>query len=126
MPVADLAGHAHHGEQASASCGFRQPPQRFCLCNGAAGWVPTAVFFRLTSKKHGADLRQDIIPEAFMSDTTTPMMTFDRPRKQRLRAAYNAALAADQEQFTFEGAELLTSYARYVLMYLDTKLPNAG
>lgn len=54
-----------------------------------------------------------------MSDTKR--IDFDRAKTRRLRAAYNRAVEAGKEQFTFEGNELLTSYAKYLLEYLDLK-----
>lgn len=37
-----------------------------------------------------------------------------------LRKAYNQAVKAKKEQFTYKGTELLTSYAKYLLEYLQT------
>ncbi len=47
---------------------------------------------------------------------------FDKAKRNRLRAAYEAAKGLGKDQFTFEGHEYLVSYARYLLEYLDTKL----
>jgi hypothetical protein len=52
---------------------------------------------------------------------TTPTINFDRPKVARLRVALAAAQTQGQEQFTFEGHELLTTYAKYLLEYLDQR-----
>lgn len=50
------------------------------------------------------------------------LQRFDRARRDRLRKAYDAAVAAKQEQFNFEGNDLLVAYAKYLLEYLDSRL----
>jgi hypothetical protein len=50
-------------------------------------------------------------------------MDFDKARKERLREAYDAAVAEGKEQFVFDGAVLVVGYAKYLLEYLDMKLP---
>jgi len=50
-------------------------------------------------------------------------MEFDRAKAERLRKAYKAAVAAGKEEFMFEGNLFLTAYAKYVLEYLDMRLP---
>lgn len=47
---------------------------------------------------------------------------YHRERRDALREAYEAAVRAGQEQFTFRGLEYDTGYARYLLEYLDSKL----
>jgi hypothetical protein len=54
-----------------------------------------------------------------------PMMNFDRPKVERLRAALTEAKALDQQQFVFDGHDLVTAYAKYMLDYLDSKLAPA-
>jgi hypothetical protein len=49
-------------------------------------------------------------------------ITWDRAKRDQLRKAYNAALAAGKEVFQFEGHDLLVSYAKYLLEYLDSRL----
>lgn len=39
---------------------------------------------------------------------------------KKLKAAYNKAVADKADQFTFDGKEMLTSYAKYLLEYLKT------
>lgn len=56
-----------------------------------------------------------------MSDRT---VNFDRAKLRRLCAAYETAVAAGATQFTFEGSELLVSYARYLIEYLEGALPR--
>lgn len=50
------------------------------------------------------------------------MVDFDIPKRERLRTAYEQAIAAKQDQFQFEGNEYLVAYARYLLEYLDQQL----
>lgn len=49
-------------------------------------------------------------------------VSFDRPTRDRLRKAYDAAVAAGVEAFTFEGREYFVSYAKYLLEFLDQVL----
>lgn len=49
-------------------------------------------------------------------------LTFDRAKRDKLRAAYEAAVAAGQESFEFEGHELLVTFAKYLLEHLDNVL----
>ena len=42
--------------------------------------------------------------------------------RDELRAAYDKAVEQGAEEFTFEGAPLVTDYAKYVLEYLDYQL----
>lgn len=51
-------------------------------------------------------------------------VSFDRAKKRRLRAAFNKAEADGREEFTFEGNPYLVAYARYLLEWLDTILPD--
>lgn len=53
-----------------------------------------------------------------------PRVSFDRAKLGRLRIAHDKAVAAGLSQFEFEGNELLVSYARYLIEYLETVLPN--
>jgi len=43
----------------------------------------------------------------------------------RLRRRYERAVREQAESFTFEGHELLTSYAKYLLEYLATQFGSA-
>ena len=46
-------------------------------------------------------------------------MTFDTVKAERLQLRYNEAVANNEEQFVFEGHELLTAYAKYLLQFLQ-------
>lgn len=50
------------------------------------------------------------------------MVEFDRDKRERLRRHYEQAVKEQKESFTFDGHELLVSYAKYLLEYLDTRL----
>lgn len=56
--------------------------------------------------------------------TAERRVEFDRPKLRRLQAAYKTAVAAGATQFDFEGNELLASYARYLIEYLEGVLPK--
>jgi hypothetical protein len=49
-------------------------------------------------------------------------ITWDRTKRDGLRKAYEAALAAGKDVFQFEGHDILVSYAKYLLEYLDGML----
>jgi hypothetical protein len=49
-------------------------------------------------------------------------VTYTAEKVARLKRAYVAARKAKQDSFTFEGHEYLTSYAHYLLEFLETKL----
>jgi hypothetical protein len=44
---------------------------------------------------------------------------FTKARVKQLRQEYAVALAAKQESFVFDGRQMMTSYAKYVLEYLE-------
>lgn len=44
---------------------------------------------------------------------------FTADKRDALRRAYNTAVKAKSETFTFEGNEYLVKYVKYVLEYLD-------
>ena len=46
-------------------------------------------------------------------------ISFDVNKLDRLKVAYRKAVSAGLEQFSFEGHELLTAYARYLIEYLE-------
>jgi hypothetical protein len=71
--------------------------------------------------KSDEDAMQDIDAYKRRDMTTDHLIRFDAAKAKRLGAAYKAALASGAEQFSFEGADFLTSYAKYVLEYLSTK-----
>ena len=45
-------------------------------------------------------------------------ITFSQEKLQQLKDAYAVAVTEGRDQFTFEGHELLTSYAKYLIEYL--------
>lgn len=47
---------------------------------------------------------------------------FDVGRTQRLHTAYNQAVADQAEIIEFEGLQMVTNYAKYLLEYLDGRL----
>jgi hypothetical protein len=49
-------------------------------------------------------------------------VSFDRATRDRLRLAYDRAVAEGLEQFRFEGRDWVVAYAKYVLEYLDGQL----
>jgi hypothetical protein len=50
------------------------------------------------------------------------MVEFDRDKRERLRKHYEQAKKEQKESFMFDGRELLVSYAKYLLEYLDMRL----
>lgn len=50
------------------------------------------------------------------------MIDFDKPKRERLREAYQKALEEGKDRFDFDGHEVLTRYAYYLLEYLDQAL----
>lgn len=49
------------------------------------------------------------------------MINFDRNKLKDLKRHYNKAVKANKESFIFNGDEYLTSYAKYVIEYLESK-----
>lgn len=49
-------------------------------------------------------------------------ITFDRQELSNLKRSYTVAIRNKKDQFTFKGNELLVSYAKYLIEYLETKL----
>lgn len=48
-------------------------------------------------------------------------ITFTAQKTRELRKAYNRALHTNQNQFAFEGREVLVDYAKYLLEYLESE-----
>jgi hypothetical protein len=48
-------------------------------------------------------------------------ITFTRAKLKELKLAYNWALAQGHQQFEFEGQQILVSYAKYLIQYLELK-----
>lgn len=53
----------------------------------------------------------------------TPNITFTPTLRDKLREAYAIAVADQRETFAFEGHVIVTSYAKYLLEYLDMRFP---
>ena len=51
----------------------------------------------------------------------TKKLRFNRRRVGELQAAYDQAVENNLEQFTFQGEELLTAYAKYMLQFLNSR-----
>lgn len=49
------------------------------------------------------------------------MINFDRQKLKELKNLYNKAVKGNKESFTYNGDEYLTSYAKYVIEYLETR-----
>ena len=49
-------------------------------------------------------------------------MVFDLEKYNSLKVSYEKAVSENKEQFTFENKILLTSYAKYLLEYLENVL----
>jgi hypothetical protein len=47
---------------------------------------------------------------------------FDKEKLENLKIFYKKAVDTKQEQFTFERNEYLTSYAKYLIEYLESRL----
>jgi hypothetical protein len=48
-------------------------------------------------------------------------INFDLGKYKKFKKAYNDAVKANQDTFNFDGQEVLTKYAKYVLQYLEPK-----
>jgi len=51
----------------------------------------------------------------------TKKLQFNRRRVGELQAAYDQAVENNLETFTFQGEELLTAYAKYMLEFLKSR-----
>jgi len=49
------------------------------------------------------------------------MINFDRQKLKELKTLYNKAVKGGKESFMYKGDEYLTSYAKYVIEYLDSQ-----
>ena len=52
---------------------------------------------------------------------TTKKLQFNRRRVGELQAAYDQAVENNLETFIFQGEELLTAYAKYMLQFLNSR-----
>jgi hypothetical protein len=50
------------------------------------------------------------------------MITWNGPKLQRMKDAYDRAKATGRDQFNFEGNRYVTGYAKYLIEYLEDKL----
>jgi len=50
------------------------------------------------------------------------IVEFSREKTENLRTAYDEAVRTGAEVFEFEGLQLVTGYAKYLLEYLDGRL----
>lgn len=50
------------------------------------------------------------------------MITFTREKVNKFKRAYNKAVKEKKESFIFNDREVLTSYAKYMIEYLNTRL----
>ena len=57
-----------------------------------------------------------------MQKEEVKMVSFDRKKLQDLIRAYNKAKTEGKDQFVFEGSDVLTSYAYYLIKYLAKEL----
>ena len=48
-------------------------------------------------------------------------ISFDEPKVKALRKAHDLAVEQGRTTFTFEGTELLVSYAKYLLEFLECR-----
>ena len=51
------------------------------------------------------------------------MIAWDRPMLERLKKALDVAVVTGKDTFMFEGNEFVVAYAKYLIEYLETKLP---
>ena len=49
-------------------------------------------------------------------------LSINEKEAKELQKLYDEAVASKKEQFVFQGHDLLTAYAKYLLEYLHTKL----
>ena len=52
---------------------------------------------------------------------TNNIIQFNANTVRKLKRAYSKALLSNAEHFTFENNILLTSYAKYLIQYLESK-----
>jgi hypothetical protein len=58
-----------------------------------------------------------------MKNQTT--INFTKEKVEELRKLYNHAVENKIELFQFEGNDILTEFAKYMLQYLDSKFKNS-
>lgn len=49
------------------------------------------------------------------------MINFDSQKLKELKSCYNTAIKENKESFIFKGDEYLTTYAKYVIEYLENE-----
>lgn len=53
-----------------------------------------------------------------------PEISFDRTKLKELQRLYDIAVKEGRESFEYEGHELLTSYAKYLIEFLTDRLSD--
>jgi len=53
------------------------------------------------------------------------MISFDKEKLKMLKKDYQSAVDNNAESFVFDGHELLVSYAKYMIEYLEGQLGEA-
>lgn len=61
-----------------------------------------------------------------MADDKSKTITWTKEKLDKFRAAWTAADKAEVESFEFEGNEVLVTYGRYLIEYLDYVLGEAA
>lgn len=54
----------------------------------------------------------------------TTFVTWDRAKLRRLKDRYQQAVEARENEFHFEGMDLVANYAKYLIQHLETELPQ--
>lgn len=62
------------------------------------------------------------MPSYKINLTPRAAIYWNKDKLAKLKRMHHAAVANGQEQFEFEGHPLLTSYAKYLIEFLETKL----
>jgi len=57
-----------------------------------------------------------------MSDKVT--ISWDRAKLERFKQAYKKAVDARSDTFTFDGHDFVVGYAKYLIEYLEGRLPK--
>lgn len=61
-----------------------------------------------------------------MADDNSKTITWTKEKLEKFRAAWTAANEAEVESFEFEGNEVLVTYGRYLMEYLEYVLGEAA
>lgn len=52
----------------------------------------------------------------------TDKIVFDKEKLRKLKKLYKSALERGADSFLFEGKEVLTAYAKYMIQFVETQL----